>query len=172
MTIDTLEHPVRAETARMRRQRHRHRRMMSILTEGLRDIPDLRPRRVPQAFVHALEKAALLAGDFAITTIAKDGIVVTLAGVPNRFWFDQVTMVILYRIKRQMEAEGRLCFFLPQRALEATGALGGPRATQLFTALIQEAIVNRLGMSNACRAFHDPLGCMATRLATGSRCVT
>lgn len=172
MTIDTIERPIRAETARMRRQRHRHRRMMSILTEGLRDIPGLRQRRIPHALVEALDLAGLPAADFAITTIAKDGVVVTLVGVPNRHWFDQVTMLTLYRTKRQMEEQGRLCFFLPQRALEATGALGGPRATQLFMTLIEEAVANRLGMSKACCAFHDPLGCMATRLATGSRCLT
>lgn len=172
MTIDTLEPPVRAETARVRRQRHRHRRMVSILTEGLRHIPGIRPRRVPHALTRALDLAGLPAEDFAITTVAKNGVVLTFAGVPNRFWFDTTSMLTIYRTKRQMEAEGRHCFFIPQRALEATGALGGPRATRLFMTLVDEAVANRLGMTKACQAFHDPLGCLATRLATGSRCVT
>lgn len=172
MTIDTLEPPVRAETARMLRQRHRYRRMVSILTEGLRHISGVRPRRIPHALSRALDLAGLPAQDFAITTIARHGVVLTFVGVPNRLWFDTASMLILYRTKRQMEQEGRLCFLIPQRALEATGALGGPRARKLFTALIDEAVQNRLGMSDACHAFHDPIGCMATRLATGSRCKT
>lgn len=110
----------------------------------------------------------------ATCQILIDDTPVTVVGVPNAIWYGS-DMLCVHRVKQAMFGSGRMCILLPQRALE--GGLG--KHSEPISECGPHILVQVIRMApflreiDACRhgRGHDPAGCLAVQLATGTPCL-
>jgi hypothetical protein len=91
----------------------------------------------------------------------------TVIAVPDRLWHKPDPMKRLLEAKRRLAQLGRNCFLLPQSALEHA------RENADLAYRMLEAILTGIPCQDQApcsAALHDPFGCMANYLATGSPC--
>lgn len=124
--------------------------------------------------VHYTRAEGLDPESLAACQILIDGAPVTIVGVPNRIWYGSV-MRDVHRVKRNMLASGRSCILVPQRALEGIARLHSRPIAERDPQILLQAIRTAplLRDIDACRygRGHDPVGCLAVELATGTPCL-
>lgn len=110
----------------------------------------------------------------ATCQVLVDGTPLTVVGVPNRIWYGS-DMLGVHRVKQAMLASGRMCILVPQRALDGMlGKRSEPIADRDPHVLVQAIrTAPLLRDTDACRygRGHDPAGCLAVELATGTPCL-
>ena len=165
--------PVPESTSRQLRHRDIRRKLSSILFESLAPLAGVAVVGSDPLVTHFALSKGLEPASLAACQAMLDGKPVTLVGVPSRLWYRPQSMERLLGLKAAMEACGRSCILLPQRAIAMLerGDAREQRARTLIE-LIRDPV--GMGVDRACCTGQagDPIGCRAMQLLTGSDCPT
>jgi hypothetical protein len=156
------------------RSRQLRRRISAQLFGILRESKEIVVIGPDPLLIHYSRAEGLDPESLATCQILIDGSPLTVVGVPNRIWYGAV-MRDVHRVKRNMLASGRSCILVPQRALEGIARLHSRPIANRDPQILLQAIRTAplLRDIDACRygRGHDPVGCLAVELATGTPCL-
>lgn len=156
------------------RSRQLRRRLSAQLFIILRESKEVVVIGADPLLIHYTRAEGLDPESLATCQILIDGAPLTVVGVPNRIWYG-AAMRDVHRVKQIMLASGRSCILVPQRALDGIARTHSGSIEDRDPQILVQAIRMAPGLRDidACRhgRGHDPAGCLAVELATGTPCL-
>lgn len=150
----------------------RRRRFISTIVQGLRETPGVRLLGKDSATMRLLNNLTEVGVDLIIHRLLVRDEIVTLIGIPNAVWYCDKDMASISRVINSMLAQGQRVVAAPQRAIEALSSSAITSSSAFFSELMDAAFDagSRIRWRCGMMIHHEPSGCLAVTLATGSPC--